>query len=630
MTLLRSPLRSPIGPAVRSPLTQQRGGGGGGVPVEGSAPANTSLPEISGDYATQPTISVSNGSWTNDPIEFEYQWLRDGVAIEFATNSTYVLVAADIDADIAATVTAINEHGQTDATSAAIGPVNGVAPTAGTITISGGSTPPLVGETLNANPGTWTGVPAPGFTYQWRGGAGGTTDISGATNSTYQLQAGDEDDLITVIVTGTNTEGSDSGTSASVGPVDASGDVTAPILSNLVATTVDDTTAALSVDTDEGNGTIYFVVVPTAATAPNAAQVVAGTDGSGTPATWDDSVAVSTIDTYNEGPTGLTAGTTYDAYAVHVDAVGNISNVVTDEFTTAGDIIAPTLSSMLATPIDVSSSLSVSTDEGNGTLYWLVALATATAPSAAQVEAGTDGDSVAGVYTASEAVGSTGTKTETATGLTASTNYVAYAMHKDASGNRSTVASDAFTTTATETVIYQHYHNGSTASLVLVRSVMTANQTDAFGGNNAVLWQNDGMSAGAATVILTTPANGATYASGANKIRCRFLVVAAPGKVWLRVNPSSTSSSPLAHIDITDDSTPSASRVGNTAAGWTSVTVVKAGDGWIDFEGTLAQPGPDYIGQFAMNMAAVNNSSGVTNTSAGAYGIKVHNLRVVI
>jgi hypothetical protein len=109
----------------------------------------------------------------------------------------------------------------------------------------------------------------------------------------------------------------------------------APVLSSLSVTPneSDPTEATISVDTTDGDGTIYFVVVPTAATAPNAAQIVAGTDGSGTAATWDDSVAVVGIDTYTGGPSGLTEGAVYDCYAVQFDASGVGSNIVTAEFT---------------------------------------------------------------------------------------------------------------------------------------------------------------------------------------------------------------------------------------------------------------------------------------------------------
>lgn len=213
-------------------------------------------------------------------------------------------------------------------------PVNTVAPS-----IIGGSTPPVVGETLVVNIGTWTGIPTPDFTYQWRAGVDGTTDIVGATNPSHTLETTEEGDLITIVVTGDNAQGSNIGTSASVGAVVASGDLTAPVLSNFVATPVDETLASLSVDTTKDNGIVSFVIVPTAATAPDATEIQAGTDGVGNPATWADSLDVSDLAMLEAGPSGLTVETTYDAYSVHVDELLNVSNIVTAEFTTGSNVV---------------------------------------------------------------------------------------------------------------------------------------------------------------------------------------------------------------------------------------------------------------------------------------------------
>lgn len=90
-------------------------------------------------------------------------------------------------------------------------PANTVAPS-----ISG---TPNVGQTLTVNPGTWTGTPAPTFTYQWnQNGAA----ISLATNSTYTPVTADLSQTITVTVTATNATGSVSATSQGVVVVIAS------------------------------------------------------------------------------------------------------------------------------------------------------------------------------------------------------------------------------------------------------------------------------------------------------------------------------------------------------------------------------------------------------------------------
>src|SRR5690606_21725559 len=73
-----------------------------------------------------------------------------------------------------------------------------------------------VGETLTAGAGTWTGVPTPSYSYQWKRDG---NSIVGATNSTYQLVPGDYGTVITVTVTATNSEGSSSETSAGTSAV---------------------------------------------------------------------------------------------------------------------------------------------------------------------------------------------------------------------------------------------------------------------------------------------------------------------------------------------------------------------------------------------------------------------------
>jgi hypothetical protein len=75
-------------------------------------------------------------------------------------------------------------------------PVNTVAPV-----VSGAA---RVGQTLSTTNGTWTGAPAPTFTYQWQRV---TTNISGATSSTYVLQSADIGSTIRCVVTATNPSG---------------------------------------------------------------------------------------------------------------------------------------------------------------------------------------------------------------------------------------------------------------------------------------------------------------------------------------------------------------------------------------------------------------------------------------
>jgi large repetitive protein len=106
-------------------------------------------------------------------------------------------------------------------------------------------------------------------------------------------------------------------------------DVTAPGLTGATAEGAGTTTGTGAVDTNEGNGTLYFVVT-TSATPPSAAQVKAGQNHLGAAATdsGSQSVSVSGTQTITGGFTGLTAATAYYAYFMHEDAAANQSTVV--------------------------------------------------------------------------------------------------------------------------------------------------------------------------------------------------------------------------------------------------------------------------------------------------------------
>lgn len=80
-------------------------------------------------------------------------------------------------------------------------------------TISGTAAP---GQTLAADPGTWSGSPAPSYGYQWDlcdASGGSCSPINGATGQTYTVQPGDAGLTVAVSVTGTNPVGFSSATS---------------------------------------------------------------------------------------------------------------------------------------------------------------------------------------------------------------------------------------------------------------------------------------------------------------------------------------------------------------------------------------------------------------------------------
>lgn len=144
-----------------------------------------------------------------------------------------------------------------------------------------------------------------------------------------------------------------------------------------------------------------------------------------------------------------------------------------------GDTTAPNLTSPTgAATGSTTATVGATTDEGNGTLYAVVTVS-GTAPSAAQVKAGQNNSGAAATWSGSVAVSSTGAKTLSATGLTASTAYYAHLMHEDAATNQSTVVSSSqFTTSSAESLTlttpkqYEvHQRSGSTGSIQISGTV---------------------------------------------------------------------------------------------------------------------------------------------------------------
>lgn len=128
------------------------------------------------------------------------------------------------------------------------------------------------------------------------------------------------------------------------------------------------------------------------------------------------------------------------------------------------DTTAPTLSSPTSASTGTTTgSGSVTTNEGNGTLYFLATI-NATETAATVKSSG-----------ATQAITTTGSKAVTVAGLTASTLYYIHFLHRDAAGNDSLVSNSASFTTAAV---------GDTTAPIL--SAPTATQTGANTASGSV------------------------------------------------------------------------------------------------------------------------------------------------
>jgi hypothetical protein len=205
----------------------------GGAALTQAVPANTAEPRISGAPVVGSRLATTNGSWTNNPTAFGYQWVRcptsggrpdafDCNPIGGATNRNYVLVNADAGVRLRVRVTASNSDGARTVASNATEVIReAVSPPRNQRrpSISG---PLNVNETLRASTGTWSGTQPITFSFQWlrcdRGG-GNCLTLPGFTDDAYTLREGDIDHTLRVRVNASNAAGSDSAMSARTGVV---------------------------------------------------------------------------------------------------------------------------------------------------------------------------------------------------------------------------------------------------------------------------------------------------------------------------------------------------------------------------------------------------------------------------
>ena len=168
-----------------------------------TAPVNTVLPVVSGtNFYVADVLTTTDGTWSGSPTSFSYQWKR-GVTNIGTNANTYTLVSADANTNITCVVTATNASGLTPATSNIIATTALFAPT--------NIDPPLidtgviweVGNTIGFTSG-WDGNPVPVLTYQWLRNGG---DITGETNDNYTTVSADLNQLVSVKVIATNSQG---------------------------------------------------------------------------------------------------------------------------------------------------------------------------------------------------------------------------------------------------------------------------------------------------------------------------------------------------------------------------------------------------------------------------------------
>lgn len=179
-----------------------------------ATPQNTALPTTSGSAKEGSTLTASNGSWSNSPTSYAYQWQRcatDGTAcgdISGATSQTHTLVSGDVHHTLRVAVTAKNSDGAatarsdaTDVVGSKNGPSNTVRPS-----VSGSA---VVGETLTVSNGSWS-PSATSFQRQWQrceSDGSHCLNIDGATGMAYGVRTIDAGNQLRALVTAHTSAG---------------------------------------------------------------------------------------------------------------------------------------------------------------------------------------------------------------------------------------------------------------------------------------------------------------------------------------------------------------------------------------------------------------------------------------
>ncbi len=157
-------------------------------------------PVLTGTAAVGQQLTGSVGQWRPTPDSFGYEWFADGTPIPGASGSSYQLTPAELCKQITLAVTAyragVDPITTTSVATAAVAPGSF---TLSPIPLIAGA--PVVGQLLQAVPGTWAPADAT-FSYLWyRNGKG----MLAQTGPTYRLGTADGGSRISVKVTASET-----------------------------------------------------------------------------------------------------------------------------------------------------------------------------------------------------------------------------------------------------------------------------------------------------------------------------------------------------------------------------------------------------------------------------------------
>lgn len=199
--------------------------------------------------------------------------------------------------------------------------------------------------------------------------------------------------------------------------------------------TAQDTTVGFSATTDIAS-TGYWELLPVSASAPSKFQIISGLDSNNNSVSFSGSSSMTAGTTTNFSISNLTYSTSYKLYfiASNASASGLTTSIVTSSLVTGSAPAAPnlTLSSSTLTSTNGTVTASITSDVASKG-YWMVELASASAPGASYIISNTGNSAVTSgipsvvAMTSGSLSLSAGTATNLSiTGLSLKNNYVLY------------------------------------------------------------------------------------------------------------------------------------------------------------------------------------------------------------
>jgi sugar lactone lactonase YvrE len=205
--------------------------------VAATPPLNIEPPSISGEDIVGNSLEATHGTWLNNTStlnpegEYKYQWQLcsssggecSDIPGDAARQSHYSPPGTDVGSTVRVLVTTRSPNAEhfVSATSAATAALAEATPVSNTSapTISGTAQD---GQTLTAEPGSWSGSPTIVYTYQWElcNSSGlECAEIEAATGTTYRQTRADTSNTVRVSVTASNGAGPGTIASAVTGVV---------------------------------------------------------------------------------------------------------------------------------------------------------------------------------------------------------------------------------------------------------------------------------------------------------------------------------------------------------------------------------------------------------------------------